>query len=95
VAESVGVIAEPEVLTLRLTHENPFFVLATDGVWDFMTSQEVVTLVAQCQEPQSAADAVADMAKARWLEHDFRSDDITVIVVQVVRAILAVQPFHG
>jgi serine/threonine protein phosphatase PrpC len=85
VAERVGVIAEPDVLTLRLTSWNPFFVLATDGVWDYMTPQEVVTLVARCPEPQSAADAVADEAKGRWLTQDSRSDDVSIIVVQVVR----------
>jgi len=45
VAEAIGVTAEPEVLAMELTPAHPFMVLASDGVWEFMPSQEVVTAV--------------------------------------------------
>lgn len=45
VAESIGVIADPEIFVLDLTSKNPFFVLASDGVFEFLSSQTVVDMV--------------------------------------------------
>ena len=45
VAEAIGVTAEPEVLAMELTPNHPFIVLASDGVWEFLTSQDVVDVV--------------------------------------------------
>ena len=41
VAASVGVIAEPEVTEYLLTKNDKFLIMATDGIWEFMSSQEV------------------------------------------------------
>ena len=45
VAEDIGVCAEPEVEVRQLTAENPFLVVASDGVFEFLTNQEVVNMV--------------------------------------------------
>ena len=45
VAESIGVIADPEIFVLDLNSKNPFFVLASDGVFEFLSSQTVVDMV--------------------------------------------------
>jgi serine/threonine protein phosphatase PrpC len=45
VAESIGVIADPEIFVLDLNSNNPFFVLASDGVFEFLSSQTVVDMV--------------------------------------------------
>lgn len=37
--------AHPEINAVELTPEHAFFVVATDGVWEFMSSQEVVDIV--------------------------------------------------
>jgi cGMP-dependent protein kinase 2 len=44
-AEQIGVIAVPEVLVMELTAKHPFFVLASDGVFEFLSSQAVVDMV--------------------------------------------------
>ncbi len=44
VAGNVGVIAEPEVTEFPLSENDKFLIMATDGVWEFMTSQEVFIL---------------------------------------------------
>lgn len=41
VAAQVGVISEPEVLSVELTREHKFLILASDGVWEFISSQAV------------------------------------------------------
>ena len=37
---SIGVIARPEVCVRELTDDDLFVVLASDGVWEFIDSQE-------------------------------------------------------
>lgn len=45
VAESIGVVANPEIFILELNANHPFFVLASDGVFEFLSSQTVVDMV--------------------------------------------------
>ena len=37
--KGVGVTAEPEVVEYDLQEDDQFFILASDGVWEFMSSQ--------------------------------------------------------
>lgn len=41
VAAQLGVTSEPEVIGVPLTKDHKFVVLASDGVWEFISSQEV------------------------------------------------------
>lgn len=45
VAEDIGVCAEPEVEVQQLSSEHPFMVIASDGVFEFLTNQEVINMV--------------------------------------------------
>ncbi len=45
VAEHVGVFAVPEISSEPITACTPFCVIATDGVWEFLSSQQVVDMV--------------------------------------------------
>jgi serine/threonine protein phosphatase PrpC len=44
-AHAIGVSAEPEFCSRRLQLEDKFLILASDGIWDYLGSQEVVDLV--------------------------------------------------
>lgn len=44
-AETIGVTAEPEILTIKITPEHLFFIIASDGVFEFLSSQAVVDMV--------------------------------------------------
>ena len=44
-AEAIGVCAEPELAIKQLTSAHPFFVLGSDGIFEFMPSQTVVDMV--------------------------------------------------
>ncbi|XP_020599427.1 probable protein phosphatase 2C 12 [Phalaenopsis equestris] len=67
--KNYGLIAVPEISHHRL---NPpadlFIVLATDGVWDVLTNEEVVTMVASAEEMSSgeAAKMVVEAATKAW-----------------------------
>lgn len=41
IASELGVTAEPEVTRLNIGKEDRFIILASDGVWEFITSQAV------------------------------------------------------
>lgn len=44
-AETIGVCAEPELAIHNLTPANPFFLIGSDGIFEFMPSQTVVDMV--------------------------------------------------
>ncbi|CAA0807082.1 Probable protein phosphatase 2C 35 [Striga hermonthica] len=82
-AEKIGVVADPEVSTVTLTPEHPFFVVASDGVFEFLSSQTVVDMVNKYADPREACSAIADKSYKLWLEHENRTDDITIIIVHI------------
>ncbi|KAH0671234.1 hypothetical protein KY285_025447 [Solanum tuberosum] len=83
VAETIGVVANPEIVVLELTSDHPFFVIASDGVFEFLSSQTVVDMVAKYKDPRDACAAIVAESYRLWLQYETRTDDITVIVVQV------------
>lgn len=83
VAEEIGVTAEPELRVQRLTNCHPFFIVASDGLWEFVPSQTAVDIVCLNDDPQEAAAALVAEAQRRWRSADTRMDDITVLVVQI------------
>ena len=83
---TVGVIAEPEVTYHDITEEDEFFIVASDGVWEFLDSTEAVNIVGNNLHRGStkACQALIEAASARWYEEEgaYR-DDITAIVVRL------------
>lgn len=52
-AHSVGVISAPEVHTVQLTPADRMLVMASDGLWEFMSNQEVsYTVVRPAAAPE-------------------------------------------
>jgi formylglycine-generating enzyme required for sulfatase activity len=54
----VGVTSEPDHLHVTLHPSDAFMVLASDGVWEFITSQEAVELVASYADIEDGCRAV-------------------------------------
>ena len=81
VGESVGVFAEPEVVTKELGEHDKYIVLASDGVWEFLTNQAVLNMVAAYKSPLKACKAVVNEAYKLWLQYDVRTDDITMTAI--------------
>ncbi|XP_073220513.1 protein phosphatase 2C and cyclic nucleotide-binding/kinase domain-containing protein isoform X2 [Cicer arietinum] len=83
IAETIGVVANPEIVVFELTHNNPFFVIASDGVFEFLSSQTVVEMVAKFKDPRDACAAIVAESYRLWLQYETRTDDITVIIVHI------------
>ena len=44
-AESVGTISEPEIKEYEITEEEKFIIIASDGIYEFFSSQESVEFI--------------------------------------------------
>eukprot|EP00638_Chattonella_subsalsa_P001853 CAMPEP_0117751248 /NCGR_PEP_ID=MMETSP0947-20121206/10857_1 /TAXON_ID=44440 /ORGANISM="Chattonella subsalsa, Strain CCMP2191" /LENGTH=490 /DNA_ID=CAMNT_0005569583 /DNA_START=415 /DNA_END=1887 /DNA_ORIENTATION=- len=82
----IGVIPEPEVFQREISSDDQFMILATDGVWEFIESQEAVNIVAAhlSNGATAACQKLIETAAERWRynEGDYR-DDITAIVAKL------------
>jgi serine/threonine protein phosphatase PrpC len=72
--------AEPEIITCDITSNDEILVVASDGVFEFLTNQEVINICSASYNPLQACEAVTKAAYDKWVKHDSRSDDITIIV---------------
>lgn len=61
-----GLISVPEISYRRLTGKDEFIVLATDGIWDVLTNDEVVKIVASASSQSSAARSLVESAVRAW-----------------------------
>ena len=51
VGERIGVIPSPELVEKTLTPDDQFLMVASDGVWEFLTNQQVTVLEPSCNGP--------------------------------------------
>jgi protein phosphatase 1A len=76
------VIARPDVLELPRQPEDELLVVATDGLWDVMSSQEATTLarnnLRRGASPQATAEKLTSLAMKR-----FTADNVAVVVVDL------------
>ncbi|PSR95322.1 Protein like [Actinidia chinensis var. chinensis] len=61
-----GVISIPEFSHWILTERDKFIVLASDGVWDVLSNEEVVDIVSSAPTRSSAARTLVDSAAREW-----------------------------
>ena len=83
IAEELGVSAIPEMLTREITPEDKIIVLASDGVFEFLTNQSVIDICAKFTDPLEACRAVVAESYELWLQYELRTDDITMICMFV------------
>jgi serine/threonine protein phosphatase PrpC len=83
-AATVGVIAEPEITEYELTDDDVALIIASDGVWELLSSQSVADIVASVKslDPAEICRQIIDQSSYMWKieEGDYR-DDITVVVL--------------
>ncbi|PKU67486.1 putative protein phosphatase 2C 18 [Dendrobium catenatum] len=61
-----GLISVPEFSYRRVTEKDEFIVLATDGIWDVLSNNEVVDIVASTPARSSAARSLVNHAVRAW-----------------------------
>mmetsp|Transcript_12971 Transcript_12971/g.23535 ORF Transcript_12971/g.23535 Transcript_12971/m.23535 type:complete len:376 (-) Transcript_12971:261-1388(-) len=81
---TVGVSDIPEISEYKTHPLDKFVVWATDGVWDFISNEEVGRICAECAPDMDAAAAlIVDKACRMWKKKEQVVDDITVVCLQL------------
>ena len=85
VAHSVGVLSEPEIFKYEFNGNEKFIVLASDGIWEYIDSDECVHIVKDFYENEmdaiGALNCLVKEAFNRWKNMEESIDDITAIVI--------------
>ena len=84
VAHSVGVSCEPEIIEYSFLEEDKFIILASDGIWQFITNKECVDIVKDYyiqNDINGAINYLYKEATKRWIIKEEIIDDITLIII--------------
>ena len=80
-ASKIGVTSDPEIREIQLTSQDKALILASDGVWEVLSNEEVAGILKDCEgnSAEYTAQRVVEEAVGRW---DGRTvDDVTAVVV--------------
>lgn len=81
-AASCGVTCCPDVSVVHITADDALAIWASDGVWEFISSQDAVTAAAGCADAAAAAQLLVALAQEQWAHNEADvSDDISCAVV--------------
>ncbi|GLT92780.1 hypothetical protein SLE2022_106000 [Rubroshorea leprosula] len=78
-----GLINSPEVYFRKITSKDEFVVLATDGIWDVLTNNEVIRIVASVKNRGMAAKILVYYAVRAWRTKypGSKVDDCAVVIL--------------
>ena len=84
VAHSVGVSEEPEIKEYKFCKEDKFFVVASDGLFEFISSQEIVNIIKDYYisgDIVGCCEYMYELSREKWMREEEVVDDITMILV--------------
>ena len=84
ILSKIGVICEPEVKEFILDKDDKFIIIGTDGLWEYITSQECVEIVKEFylkNDIQGAINYLFKESAKRWITEQDVIDDITIILI--------------
>ncbi|CAD8145955.1 unnamed protein product [Paramecium octaurelia] len=84
IGAQAGVIADPEIFEFTLTQYDQCIIIASDGVWEYLSNEDVMNIVIPFIEKENidlAADRLMAESINAWKRHSLGRDDITCIVV--------------
>ncbi|MGK3742415.1 MAG: serine/threonine protein phosphatase PrpC, partial [Bacillariaceae sp.] len=78
--EGIGVSSEPAVLSCDLSTNDDMLIIASNGVFEFLTNQEVIDICSASRNPLQASEDVTKAAYNKSIEHKNHCTDLTIIV---------------
>lgn len=84
VAHSVGVIPTPEIKEYKFAPEDKFFIVASDGLFEFISSNDIVNIVSEYYNSGdivSCCEYLYKLSCEKWMKEEEVIDDITMILV--------------
>ena len=79
-AESLGVMAEPELDHHQIKANDKVLIVASDGIFEFITTRGCLDMALLYNNPLEACLALVGESYKLWIEREDRTDDITIIV---------------
>ena len=83
-AASLGTTCEPEIFEYNLEEEDKFILIASDGVWEFISSEDSVNLIKnfyESNDPKGCCEFLLKEASTRWINEENIIDDISMILL--------------
>ena len=84
IGHEIGIVADPEILEHFFEKEDKFIVLGSDGIWEFISNEEVVEIVKEYYLDNNIEGAIEHLyneASNRWIMEEGIIDDITIIII--------------
>ena len=84
VASTVGVSTEPEITEYNMGPSDKIIIVASDGVWEFLSNEEVMTIVSahyRKGNTELAVEQLCARARYRWQDEEEVIDDITAVIL--------------
>ena len=84
VAAQIGVVSIPEILFFPYIEEDKFIIIASDGLWEYVSNQEVVNIVGKYYIKNDCDNAIKELyetAFERWRNNNIFVDDISIILI--------------
>ena len=84
VAATVGVMSEPEIKEFKFEEGDKFMIIASDGIWEFISSQECVDIIKDFYDKndlKGCCEYLYQESSKRWLKEEEVIDDTTLILV--------------
>ena len=84
IAHEIGVSSEADVREVKLSKDDKYIVLCSDGVTEFMNITEITQMILEAKSLQEACNQIIAEARSRWLNsEDGTADDCTCIIVEL------------
>ena len=84
VAATVGVMSEPEIKEFNFDEGDKFMIIASDGIWEFISSQECINIIKDFYDKndlKGCCEYLYQESSKRWLKEEEVIDDTTLILV--------------
>ena len=84
VAATVGVMSEPEIKEFYYDEGDKFMIIASDGIWEFISSQECINIIKDFYDKndlKGCCEYLYQESSKRWLKEEEVIDDTTLILV--------------
>lgn len=83
VAAIAGTICIPEIKEYNFHEDDKFLILASDGVWEFIQSQECINIIGKFylnNNIEGCCEFLYNESRKRWIKEEETVDDITILL---------------
>ena len=84
VASIAGTICVPEIKEYNFNEGDKFLIVASDGVWEFIQSEECINIIGKFyfnNNIEGCCEFLYEESRKRWLKEEEVVDDITMLLV--------------